>query len=109
MEEKLYFVENVGCDDCTRGLVRVSDDDFPKFKEFIENLNKNSTYGCMPTIIAFEISEEQIKEIVYDPNISYMSDEYVECRNIFYLDGKTYTFAKEDFRPYSVLKQVIGD
>ena len=38
MAEKLYYVKNVGCDATTYGLVRISDEDFPKFKSFIENL-----------------------------------------------------------------------
>lgn len=47
---KLYFIENCGCDATTRGLIRLNEQDFIKFKEFVQNLNKNSTYGCMPTI-----------------------------------------------------------
>ena len=38
---KLYYVRNVGCDDTTCGLVRISEEDFTKFKSFIENLNRN--------------------------------------------------------------------
>lgn len=59
--EKLYYVCNVGCDDETCGLVRITDEEFPRFKKFIENLNKNSTYGCMPEIFLYEISESDIR------------------------------------------------
>lgn len=58
--EKLYYVCNVGCDDTTCGLVRISDEELPRFKKFIENLNKNSTYGCMPKIYVYELSENDI-------------------------------------------------
>ena len=40
MAEKLYYIVNSGCDAITRGLARISDEDFPKFKTFIKNLNK---------------------------------------------------------------------
>lgn len=59
--EKLYYIENCGCDDTTHGLVRISDEDFPKFRTFIENLNKNSTYGCMPRIHVYLIEEDKIR------------------------------------------------
>ena len=108
MNEKLYFVANEGCDDVTRGIVSVSDSDFPKFKALIENLNKNSTYGCMPTISVYKINREQIKEIVYDPNKRFGHDDYVERCNVFYFEGKTYTFAEENFWYHGQLEQVIG-
>ena len=57
MSEKLYYINNEGCDATTYGLVRISDGDFPKFKSFIENLNKNSTYGCMPKIYIDEVTD----------------------------------------------------
>ena len=41
--EKLYFIRNVGCDDETVGLAILTDGEFAKFKEVVENLNKNST------------------------------------------------------------------
>lgn len=87
---KLYYICNVGCDDETVGLVRISDEDFPKFEKFITNLNKNSSYGCMPTIDVYHISEDSIREAT-------------DCDNedkIMYLDDKTYVI-KDDIRwPY---------
>ena len=100
MAEKLYYVKNVGCDATTYGLVRISDGDFPKFKTFIENLNKNSTYGCMPTIHLYEIDYGKIRE--YTPN----SDDYVCDDDILYLDGKVYTLVNK-YNWLSKLKQVI--
>lgn len=78
--DQLYFVENVGCDDTTCGLVRISDEDFPKFKSFIENLNRNSYYQCMPTISVRKIDESQIRE----------STEKDERWSLVYLEDKTY-------------------
>lgn len=89
MAEKLYYVNNEGCDATTYGLVRISDEDFPKFKSFIENLNKNSTYGCMPKIHLYEIDESKIRE--YTPN----SDDYVCDDDILYLDDKVYTLVNK--------------
>lgn len=57
----LYYIENRGCDDETLGLVYISDEDFPKFKEFIENLNKNSTYACQPTISVYKINLDDLR------------------------------------------------
>ena len=86
--DRLYYVCNVGCDDETCGLVRISDEDFPKFKTFIENLNKNSTYGCMPTITVFEIEETDIREAT-ENDCEY---EYL------YLDDKVFVLGNTDIR-----------
>ena len=108
MNEQLYFVANAGCDATTYGLVKLNDEDFEKFKSFITNLNKNSYYGCMPTISVYKISMNELKEIDYNPNLDYWDDDYVRRDDVFYLDGKTYTFAKEDFFYYGELELVIG-
>lgn len=106
MSEKLYYIANRGCDATTYGLARISDEDFPKFKTFIENLNKNSYYGCMPTISVYEISADELREFEYDPKKDCFDDDYVESHNILYLDGKTYTFVKE-YGEYDTRKCVI--
>lgn len=46
----LYLIRNCGCDDTTTGLARMTDEEFEFFKTVIENLNRNSPYGCMPMI-----------------------------------------------------------
>ena len=106
MENNLYFVTNMGCDATTYGLVSVSDEDFPKFKLFIENLNKNSYYGCMPTIAVYKISMDDLKEINYNPDADVWDNDYVDKDNIFYLGDKIYTFAKEYFYYYGELECV---
>lgn len=106
--DNLYLIENQGCDATTLGLVRVAFEDFPKFKKFIENLNKNSYYGCMPVISVFKISMDDVKEFNYNPKADCFDDDYVDKDYVFYLDDKTYTFAKEYFSYYTELDCVIS-
>lgn len=108
MNENIYFVANSGCDATTYGLIRLNNEDFAKFKSFIENLNKNSYYSCMPTISVYKISVEDLKVI---ENISddVWEDDYVDRDMRFYLDDKIYTFKEKYFSYYSNLEQVIGE
>lgn len=76
----LYLIRNCGCDDTTTGLTRMTDVEFKSFKTIIENLNKNSTYGCMPTIDVYVLDDDFIREF---------TDEDREDDSL-YLDGKTY-------------------
>ena len=108
MDDNLYLIENQGCDATTLGLAIVSDDDFPKFKSFIENLNKNSYYGCMPVISVFKISMDDVREFDYNPKVEWSDDDYVSKDEVFYLDGKTYTFAEKYFSYYNRLDCVIS-
>lgn len=107
MNNNLYFIENQGCDATTYGLVAMADNEFPKFKLFIENLNKNSYYGCMPVISVYKIDMNDLREFDYNPNAEPWDDDYVSQEDMFYLDGKTYTFAKDYFSYYSELECVI--
>ena len=59
----LYYIENRGCDDTTRGLAIIPDEFQDIFKTTIENLNKNSSYGCMPRIAVYKIDETMIKKL----------------------------------------------
>ena len=95
MKDNLYFIANEGCDATTCGIAIISDEDFPKFKAIIENLNKNSTYGCMPTISVYKSSWDNFREFTYNPNAKWEDDDYVEDYNTFYLNEKTYTFAEK--------------
>lgn len=58
----LYLIRNCGCDDTTHGLALMTDNQLEFFKTIIENLNKNSTYGCMPTIEVYRIEEDLLRE-----------------------------------------------
>lgn len=87
----LYYIQNCGCDDTTRGLVKVPDIWFPSFKRFIEDLNKNSTYGCMPTIEVYRIPKNSIRKAKDDEceeNPLYMNDtKYVLKKPIYQIKG----------------------
>ena len=102
MDKNLYFIANEGCDDTTCGIARISDEDFPKFKEIIENLNKNSHYGCMPTISVYKIDMSKLKEIKYNTESEYLEDDSIDIDDIFYLDGKIYTFAEQYFNYWNL-------
>ena len=102
MENNLYFIANQGCDATTYGLVMLSDEDFPKFKQFIIDLNKNSYYDCMPTISVYKISMSDLKEIDYHPRLDFWDEGFVSRDDVFYLNGKTYTFAKKHFSYYEL-------
>ena len=107
MENNLYFIENAGCDAVTCGLVSISDEDFEKFESFINNLNKNSYYDCMPVISVYKISIDDLKEIKYNADAAYGDDDYVSKDEVFYFDNKTYTFAEPCFSYHNKLECVI--
>ena len=107
MPSNLYFIENQGCDARTCGLARISDEEFPNFKQAIENINKNSYYGCMPVISVYNISMDQLKEIQHNPNAEPWDDDYIDPDEVFYLDDKIYTFADKYFNYYSQLTRII--
>lgn len=76
----LYLIRNCGCDDTTHGLARMTDEQFKFFKTVIENLNKNSTYGCMPTIDVHKLNEDLLRESTDEDSIE----------NMLYLDDCKY-------------------
>ena len=102
MSNNLYFLANQGCDAITYGLAQISDDEFPRFKTIIENLNKNSYYGCMPVISVYRININDLKEIKYNPKAEPWDDDYVNADDVFYLDDKTYTFSEKYFSYYEL-------
>lgn len=108
MNENLYFIANSGCDATTYGLARIPEEDFPNFKTMIENLNHNSTYGCMPTISVYKISMNDLREVNYDFDAECMEEnEDISEEELFFLDGKVYTFADYYFSYYTKLECVI--
>lgn len=60
--DNLYYIENVGCDDTTRGLAVIPKETFEVLKPIIEELNKNSKHGCQPKIYVYEITKDDIHE-----------------------------------------------
>lgn len=83
----LYYIENVGCDDTTHGLARMTDEEFAVFKRVVENLNKNSTYGCMPTIEIYRINDSFVRPATDDDsseNILYINDDKYALKEYLY-------------------------
>ena len=72
----LYYIENRGCDDTTRGLAIIPDEFWDIFKTTIENLNENSSYCCMPRIAVYKIDETMIREAIEED-----IDHEVMCLN----------------------------
>ena len=75
----LYYIKNVGCDE-TKDLAIIPDEFWNIFQTTIENLNNNSTYGCMPKIAVYKIDENMIREATKD-DLKY---------DIMYLNGNKY-------------------
>lgn len=98
----LYYIENVGCDDTTHGLARMTDEEFAVFKRVVENLNKNSTYSCMPTIDVYRINDSFIEpatdddskdEILYMDNGKYVLKKCIHEYGC--VDGRVVVFLSE--------------
>lgn len=96
---KLYLILNNGCDDTTKGLVRMTYAQFDFFKTAIEDLNKNSIYRCMPKIEVYRIDEDYIREFTGE-----------DCQDdALYLDGRMYVLKdgysiwSDDFRARKVI------
>lgn len=86
----LYYIVNSGCDDYTRGLAIIPEGRFEAFKTIITDLNKNSTYGCMPTIRVYKIDESMIREA---------TDEDADYR-LLYLGDKKYVMKDGSYNFY---------
>ena len=56
---KKYIIENIGCDDVTTGEFEFAEEQFIFLNEVFTELNKNSSYICMPKIY---INESEDKE-----------------------------------------------
>lgn len=98
----LYYIENNGCDDTTHGLTRMTDEEFAVFKRVIENLNKNSTCTCMPTISVYKINDSFVRPATDDDSndaILYMDDGKYALEDYIYdynfVDGK-YVFGLKE-------------
>lgn len=91
-KKNYYYIENIGCDDETVGLFYMDESEFESFKSIIENLNKNSTYGCMPTIEVYKIDESFIR-----PATDEDSDD-----KIMFTDKGKYVLSKSIYNYYNL-------
>lgn len=86
----LVLIRNYGCDDTTTGLAQFNtEEELEKFIKIINDLNENSTYGCMPSIGLYEINQEDIVKLS-------LAETEVEEKDILYLDGEKYILAYKD-------------
>lgn len=95
VQKKLYLVVNLGCDAETSGILELNDDERKKFFQFFKNLNRNSTYGCMPKIRLYEISWDDLVEVPQPLIDDIYSKQFVENRDRLYYGDKIYT-TKDD-------------
>ena len=54
-----YKITNVGCDDITVGVFELTEEQYKFLENLFEELNKNSTYGCMPKIYIDGMTEKE--------------------------------------------------
>lgn len=91
-DKKLYFIENQGCDDETYGLARLDDKEYDFFNNIIQNLNRHSSYGCMPTIRLTLIDENKVEKVTPE---EMEKQTFGYDQNPIWLDGEPYKPAKE--------------
>lgn len=85
----MYFIQNVGCDDATSGLLYLSEDEFKFLITIFYHLNKNSDYRCMPRIYMAKVRED-----MFVPLLTSEQFDFVDTRDIFYDQfGNAFTWA----------------
>lgn len=107
MKKQLYFIENVGCDDVTKGLREMTHEEFKFFCRVIYDLNLNSNYACMPRVFIYEanwndfveVSEQDLAADIYDEN-------YVDFSDRIWMNNKCYTYKKNGFMVHCEYKQI---
>ena len=89
--QTMYFIQNIGCDDETSGLLHLSEDEFKFLIAIFYNLNKNSSYSCMPKIYMAKVREDMFVPLLTSEEIDAV-DEW----NVFYDQfGNAFTWAKD--------------
>lgn len=89
-KKNLYFIQNVGCDDTTSGLVELDDTQKGWFFGVLGDLNKNSYYGCMPKVRVYQADWKDFVELPR-PEIKRYPD--ICTSDFLHLGGKTFTYA----------------
>lgn len=59
MKKKKYNIINIGCDDETEGIFELTEEQAEFLQKVFTELNKNSSYGCMPKIYIKEDNDEK--------------------------------------------------
>lgn len=55
----LYMIRNMGCDDTTTSVMKLSDKEYKLLLRFIKKNNSNSIYYCQPTIEIFKFKKKK--------------------------------------------------
>ena len=86
----MYFIQNVGCDDKTSGVLHLLEDELQFLISIFYNLNKNSSYSCMPKIYMAKVREDMFVPLLTSEEIDAV-DEW----NVFYDQfGDAFTWAE---------------
>lgn len=86
---KLIYIENEGCDDTTCGIAEMDERELDAFTQVIKDLNRNSTYQCMPVIHIWEISWDRLVDCT-DYDITDLCDS-----NRLYFGNRIFKFKEE--------------
>ena len=95
----LYLIRNCGCDDTTCGLARMTDEQLDFLKNIIEDLNRNSTYSCMPTIDVYKIDEDLLIEATDEDD----KDDVLHLGDYKYVLKDKFVFWTDDFEERKVI------
>ncbi len=96
---RYILIENMGCDDTTYGVAKFSDKGLIEFVKAVHELNKNSTYCCMPKIRLYELKEDDLICVgsiqnYKDYNVFDNGDVDTYPNYPFYLGDKCYVLKK---------------
>lgn len=88
--QTMYFIQNVGCDDETSGVLHLSEDELKFLLAVFYNLNKNSEYSCMPKIYIAEVREDMFIPLLTPKEI----DAVDKCYVFYDQFGNAFTWAE---------------
>ena len=110
---RYVLIENIGCDDSTFGIAKFSDDGLLEFVKAVRELNRNSTYHCMPKIRLYELKADDlicVGSIQDYKDYSVINNENVDTYPNYplYFDGKCYVLknGRVDFNKSDFLEEV---
>lgn len=89
MNKKEYLVENMGCDDTTYAVLKLTQKEFEFLNNIFEQINKNSSYSCQP-VINFDIEAKVEKIEGYEDERDYVQKTNDYSGRIKKIGGKLY-------------------
>jgi len=98
----LVLIVNSGCDDITKGLVEVNEKELELLCETFYFLNKNSSYGCMPTIELYKIQEDKLRELPLIGDLEEEEEDFNANNVLYFKNGKRFTFLGYSDYYYSI-------